>query len=296
MKLIKPLLAVAILSMPLLASSAEDKLVSFLQDRFGQNPNIKNLSVKILESKDVPNSQPTWKGNDVRPDYPRQWLLWKAVKVNITGHFQQNGRTVPINEKQVFFTDGNNFTSDLISLNGEEWKKLFEPKVNVKHYKKENLISGSENSKHKIVIFSDPLCPYCQRSVPPMLEYVSKYPKTFAVYYYHLPLERIHPAAVTITRLMRVAQNSGNFGVVSSGYKTDVNGKESDQEKIVAQFNKATGLKLTLQDSLKKEIVDAVNEDVHIANDLEVRGTPTIFLDGDKSKRRDFYLHIKTVD
>jgi len=296
MKILKPFLAIAILSLPLFASSAEDRLISFLEDRFGQNPNIKNLSVKIVESRDIPNSQPTWKGNDVRPNYPKPWFLWKAVKVEIRGVFKQNGKTVPINEKQIFFTDGNNFTSDLISLDGQEWKKLFEPKISLKHYRKENIISGSESSKHKIVIFSDPLCPYCQRSIPPMLEYVSKYPKTFAVYYYHLPLERIHPAAITITRLMRVAQNSGNFGVVSSGYSTKVSGKESNQEKIVEEFNKATGLKLTLQESLKKDVVEAVKEDMAIANDLEIRGTPTIFIDGEKSKRRDFYLHIKTVD
>jgi protein-disulfide isomerase len=69
------------------------------------------------------------------------------------------------------------------------------PEFKSEFYKKSNLISGDENSKHKVAIFSDPLCPFCKKFVPQAMEYMKKYPKEFALYYYHLPLATLHPAA-----------------------------------------------------------------------------------------------------
>jgi glutaredoxin len=299
MKFLKGLVATTLLSFPLFGGEIEDKLISFLQNRFGQNPNIQKLTIKLVDSKSIPNSQPVWRGNKVSPEYPKPWLLWRAVKVQITGIFQQHGKVVPISEKQIFFTDGNNFTSDLISLNGEDWKKLFQPKITLKHYNKSNLISGSEKSAHKIIIFSDPLCPFCQRNVPQLLEEVAKYPKTFAVYYYHLPLTKIHPASLIVTRLMKLAQNenkSNSVNIIINGYKLAINSREQDNEKIVRAFNRATKLNLKLADILAKKIVDEVQSDINTANELEVRGTPTIYFDGNKIKRKDFYKQVKIID
>jgi protein-disulfide isomerase len=157
-------------------------------------------------------------------------------------------------------------------------------------------VFGNENAKHKIVIFSDPLCPYCQRSIPPLLDYVKKYPKTFAVYYYHLPLERIHPAAVTLTKAMTVATNKGNPDAIARGYSAKVGAKEGSNKVILEAFNRATGMKLELKDVLNADVSKHLEHDREVATELMVNSTPTIFFDGKKDVSREAYKHVKTVD
>jgi len=183
----------------------------------------------------------------------------------------------------------------LISLDGKDWKSIFKPKISAKHYSKHNLLFGNENAENKIVIFSDPLCPYCQRSIPALLDYVAEYPKTFAVYYYHLPLERIHPASVQLTKLMYMAQIKDDKDSVSKAYFSQVGGKEISDRKILDAFNKVTGLNYTMFDLNSAKAQDALNHDKKIANELEVRGTPTVFLNGEKTGG-EFYKNIKIVD
>jgi protein-disulfide isomerase len=254
--------------------SSESKLSNFLKSRYSQNPSIKHLNVTVVDSKVIPNSHD-----------------WKGVKLQLSGEYKGQ----KFSEKQIFFTDGKNFTETLTSLNGTDWKKIFTPKVDAKYYTKQHLLFGSENSKHKILIFSDPLCPYCQRSVPALLDYVKNYPKTFAVYYYHLPLERIHPASVTLTKLMYLAQLQGKTDLVSKAYFSRVGARESSDEKIVKAFNQATGLNYSVSDIHTQIVNEEILNDKKVANELEVRGTPTIFFDGNKSGG-EFYKRVKKVD
>jgi glutaredoxin len=269
-------LALSVVATSLLsgAVSSESKLSSFLKDKYSNNPNIKNLQVQIVDSRIIPNSS-----------------KWKGIKLRLSGKY--NGK--PFSENQIFFTNGKNFTENLTSLSGKNWKTIFTPKIQEKHYAKNNLLFGNENSKHKILIFSDPLCPYCQRSVPALLDYVKKYPKTFAVYYYHLPLERMHPASVTLAKLMYLAQIRGDKNAVSTAYFSKVNARESSATKIVNAFNKATGLNYSLQDINSQVINSEAQHDKNVAHELEVRGTPTVFIDGSKTGG-EFYKKIQKVD
>jgi len=269
-------LALSVVATSLLsgAVSSESKLSNFLQSKYSQNPSIKNLQVQVIDSRVVPNSS-----------------RWKGIKLRLSGKY--NGKV--FSENQIFFTDGKNFTETLTSLNGRNWKTIFTPKIQAKHYSKTNLLFGTEDSAHKIVIFSDPLCPYCQRSVPALLDYVKKYPKTFAVYYYHLPLERMHPASVTLTKLMYLAQIRGDKDAVSKAYFSQVSAKESSAIKIVDAFNKATGLNYSLKDINSQVVSSEAQHDKDVAKELEVRGTPTVFLDGKKTGG-NFYKNVKIVD
>jgi len=272
-------LALSIVTTSLLSGavqSSESRLGSFLKNKYSQNQNIKNLRVDVIDSRIIPNSRGVWKG----------------VKLKLSGKFKQKDSFVPFSENQIFFTDGQNFTNSLTSLSGKDWKSVFTPKIEAKHYSKQNLIYGDENSEHKVVIFSDPLCPYCQRSVPALLDYVKKYPKTFAVYYYHLPLERIHPASVSLTKLMYLAQLRKDTDAISKAYFSKVNARESSDYKILQAFNSATGLHYKMSDFGITQVNDEIARDKAVANELEVRGTPTIFLDGEKIGGQ-FYKNVK---
>ncbi len=261
------------------ATSSETKLTDFLKSRYSSNPNIKELKIDVVDSATIPNSK----------------NMWKGIKLNLSGQFNKAGKYVPFSENQIFFTDGENFTDSLTALDGTDWKTLFVPKPELKHYSATHLIHGNLNAKHKILIFSDPLCPYCQRSIPPLLDYVKKYPKTFAVFYYHLPLERIHPAAVQLTKLMYMAQIRGDKDAIGTAYHTPVSSKETSDEKILEAFNRATGLKYTMADLNSPLATRALLKDKEVASELEVRGTPTVYLDGVKTGG-EFYKSIEIVD
>jgi predicted DsbA family dithiol-disulfide isomerase len=260
------------------STNPDTELTNALFKRFSQNPNIKELKIDVVEKQIIPNSR-----------------SWTGIKLKLSGKFNQNGNVVPFSENQIFFTDGENFSDNLTSLDGKDWNTLFTPQISSKHYDLKHLAFGNFNAPNKIVIFSDPLCPYCQRTVPALLDYVKKYPKTFAVFYYHLPLERIHPAAVTLTKLMYMAQVKGDKDAIIDGYSVDVDPRETDDMKILEAFNNATGLNYKKADVLNIIAVNEIEEDKKIANELEVRGTPTIYLNGEKTGG-DFYKKVKIIE
>ena len=256
------------------------KLTNFIYQKYTQNPNIQELKIDVLDSKSLPNLKNEWVG----------------VKLKLSGKFNQAGNLVSFSESQVFFTDGENFTESLSSLNGSDWNNLFVPQIDPKkHYNQEHLLIGDKNAPNKIVIFSDPLCPYCQRTIPAMLEYVKQFPKTFAVYYYHLPLERIHPASVPLTKLMYMAQVRNDINGVISAYRVPLNPKETDEVKVLEAFNKTTGLKYIQTDLKNQNAEKTIEQDKIIASELDVRGTPIIYLNGEKTGG-EFYKNIKPID
>lgn len=256
------------------------KLTNIIYQKYTQNPNIQELKIDVLDSKSLPNLKNEWVG----------------VKLKLSGKFNQAGNLVPFSESQVFFTDGEIFTESLSSLNGSDWNNLFVPQIDPKkHYNQEHLLIGDKNAPNKIVIFSDPLCSYCQRTIPAMLEYVKQFPKTFAVYYYHLPLERIHPASVPLTKLMYMAQVRNDINGVISAYRVPLNPKETDAVKVLEAFNKTTSLKYIQTDLKNQNAEKTIEQDKIIASELDVRGTPTVYLNGEKTGG-EFYKTIKPID
>ena len=186
---------------------------------------------------------------------------------------------------------------DLVDLKtGRSLKSSVTPKIKAEYYDDAHRIYGNKNAKHTITIFSDPLCPYCQDSVPAALDYLKNYPKTFAVYYYHLPLESIHPAATTLVKAMNVVHANGVKDFIQKAYKTEIGASEQDSKKILTAFNKSVGTNVTIKDIEAKNILSHYKYDMDVATSLMVRGTPTIFIDGTKDNSRNGYRNIKTVD
>ena len=185
-------------------------------------------------------------------------------------------------------------TADLTDLKtGMNLRDTMAPKFKPEYYKNANLISGNEHSKHKVAIFSDPLCPFCRSYVPEALEYMEKYPDTFAVYYYHFPLERLHPASPTLVRAAVAAEMQGR-NVMLALYKVPTSiTRETDEQKILDAFNKSVGSDLKVAD-LHTEAVDAqINSDKGIIEALMIGGTPTVYFDGEKDNGKHRYKEVK---
>lgn len=258
------------------APSTSDKVEDYLSDKFGANPNLKSVDVKIDDIVKL-----------------KELKGWNAYIVDIEAVLKK--KPVPkIKEKMIWFSNGEIITKELNSLiSKESLTDSVKPSFKKKYYKKENLIYGNENAQHRVVIFSDPLCPYCRSLVPSALEEMRKRPKKFAVYYYHFPLPRLHPAAVPIVKAAVAAEQQGYKDVVLKMYSIKIDAKEQDATKVLEVFNKAVGSKITPADLLKPEVIKQIKYDEEIARNVMVAGTPTLYFDDKVDKTKKKYKKVK---
>jgi len=123
--------------------------------------------------------------------------------------------------KKTVFTKGNRLTVNLMKpgkmkMDGTRKKsrsyiELLKPMVPIDAYDDEHFLVGSRDAPHKILVFSDPFCPYCAKKVPEIIDVVKANPKIYGLYYYHFPLVKIHPASDIITKVMHIFHKRGEI-------------------------------------------------------------------------------------
>jgi len=205
---------------------------------------------------------------------------WKvyflSLDVNIKMGNTTRKRTVP----QVVFTKGNKIAFSLKDKSNQDYKKILKPKVPLDAYDDEHLLVGNKYAKHKILVLSDPFCPYCQKIVPKLIDDVKANPYVFALYYYHLPLLRIHPASDAATRAMLIFQKRGEIEHLKSMYHLVVNPREINAGVVLKAIKDKTGVKVKRVEIYSDEVNHALEVDKTLKKRLMVTGTPTIFIDG----------------
>ena len=252
--------------------ASDDVVVEFEKKRVAQNPNVKVNSITVNTKKELPVSG--WNG----------YIL--DVNANVQGK--------DINAKDIIFSDGKYISLDLIDAQtGKSLKDFVTPNLTAKYYDKSKLIAGNHNAKDKIVIFSDPLCPFCMDYVPDVINYVNKNKDKIALYYYHFPLISIHPAAVPLSKLIEVAKHKGVKDVELKVYKANweqyFDAKSVDEKKILEAFNKEFKTDIKLEEITANEINENLKKDISMGEDVMVQGTPTVFVNGEKDSSRQKY-------
>lgn len=268
--MLKLLLSTILLSSFLYADKSADKIEDFLQETIGENPNLDNVDIDVVETIKV-----------------EQMKGWNAYIVKIDATVKRDKRK--IKQKMIWFSNGKIITKELTLMSSNEsLTDLVKPSFKASDYKAQNLIYGNADAKHKVAIFSDPLCPYCKTFAPKAINYMKKYPEKFAIYYYHFPLPAIHPASVTLVKAATAAELQGHKDVILNLYKVKVNAREKDVKKILIAFNKTMHTDIKPKDLKSKEVLKHYNSDLNTADQLLVGGTPTMFFDGkiDKTKRK----------
>jgi len=274
MKLLSLGVASLLLSSTLLATVQVDKKVlSFEKQRLSQNPGISLKNLEITKKESLPI-----KG-------------WYGYVLNIQAEVE--GRGV-LSVDDMVFTNGDAFTMELVNMKtGRSFKDLLMPKVTNTYYKKDHLIAGDENAKDKVVVFSDPLCPACQQSLPAIIDIIQAKSKDIALYYYHFPLLTIHPAADTVSKAMVVAKQKGIKNIEEKVYTANFNKyftvKETDVKIILDGFNKIFKTNITLDEINKTALQDEINNDIKMGEDVMVQGTPTIFVNGINDQDRSLF-------
>jgi len=195
-----------------------------------------------------------------------------------------------IHAPEMMFVKDGLVTGHLVNLKtGNDYRNEIKPTVPDSMYNDAHLLFGNKNAKHKVLIFSDPQCPFCQELIPEIFKAARENPTTLVVYYYHLPLLRLHPVADVLTRVMHVAQHEGKADMVEKIYSLKIDPNETNTTKILAAVKKHANYVVTPAQINAKKVKDAIKADTDAAGKMMVQGTPTIYLDGEWDKMRNGY-------
>ncbi len=245
------------------------------------------LLVNYAKRNIIKNPQVTLKGVTVieattHKDLPGWTVL--LTTMDLTYHKKE------LHAPEVMFVKGNLITGNLANLKtGRSYRNEIKPTVPAAMYDDAHLLFGNKNAKHKIVIFSDPMCPFCQDVVPDIMKAAKAHPDTIGLYYYHLPLLRIHPVSGILTRVMHVAQQEGRKDVVEKMYNLKINPGERNETKVLEAIKKQIGYDIPASKINNKAVKNAMKADEKAASRMMVTGTPTVYIDGKWDKMRDGY-------
>lgn len=147
-------------------------------------------------------------------------------------------------------------------------------------------IIGKKDAPHTIVEFTDLQCPFCNRFHPPIKEVLAQYPDDVNLVIKNYPLP-FHPNARPAAKVALAAAAQGKYEEMITVLLE--NGADVSEEKL-KEYSTKIGINADqLIADLKNN--DAAYEaqiqaDEQIAGQVDVRGTPTFFLDGKKSDNR----------
>jgi glutaredoxin len=247
-------------------------LVNYVKKSVVKNPQVTVKGVTIIESK-------------TDKDLPG----WNILLTNMDLEYQKKDIHAP----EVMFVKDGLITGHLVNLKtGIDYRDNIKPTVPASMYDDAHLLFGNKDAKHKVIIFSDPQCPFCQDVVPKIFTAAKENPTKLAVYYYHLPLLRIHPVSGILTRIMHVAQHEGKLDVVEKMYSLKIDPREKDMTKVLAAVQKHAGYSISADKLEKQEVKDAIKADETAAGRMMVSGTPTIYIDGEWDKSRAKYKEL----
>ncbi len=254
-------------------NTTELKIEKFLSSSIRPNPNIKVLRYKIVKTVDVKNI-PGWKA----------YILTVNLKL-----LKQNNRIITI--KDVLFSNGKYISRGFVNLKTKKnikdsILKSFSIDADESYYNGKHLLYGDKNAKYKVLVFSDPNCPFCAGFVPDLIKFVKKHPKNFALYYYDLPLV-IHPTSSVVVKALIAGREKGYKDLYEKVYGVNLNLNTTNPKIILDKFNEDLHTNITLKDIQSKKVLDVYNNDLEKSNKLMVNGTPTVYINGKLDLYRD---------
>ncbi len=255
------------------AGGAEETIVKYVRGKLSQNPAVHINSIKVDDKLPIEGV----KG-------------WSAYVVTVDLNLTRGKQTRHINFDDILFVSRDLIAPELFDRKtGRDLRRLIKPNMPKDIYSEAHLLFGNPDAKHKIVVFSDPLCPFCRMSVPGIFKAAKEHPEDIALYYYHLPLLGLHPASGTLVRVMEAARKEGRKDVIEKMYSMKIDANLQDEKKILSIVEKETGYKVTPKQIHQKWIDEKLDHDKKTAKQLLVSGTPTVFADGQKDVTREKY-------
>ena len=208
---------------------------------------------------------------------------WESVIVGIEVEVDRKGKKQPVKTTDMYFIKGDFLAPDIVDIKkNKSLKESLRPKPTAEYYDGEHLVAGNKDAKYKVLVFSDPLCPFCRDLIPDLIDAATKNPSKIALYHYTFPLLFIHPSSEAITKTeMAVGSKIQKAKLLSMLYKTEVEPEESDEDKITAKLSSELGITVKKSDINKKEIQKAYDDEIQKAHKLFVKGTPTVYVNNE---------------
>lgn len=157
-------------------------------------------------------------------------------------------------------------------------------------------IRGPKNAPVTIVSFVDFQCPFCSRFHAPTLEVLKAYPDKVNYMLKNFPLP-FHPEAKPAAKAAFAAGEQGKYFEMVDAILKDNSGLSADKYKLLA---KDIGLN---EDKFAKDLAEKdaqyeqwIAADMQLVDQVDVRGTPTFFLNGKKTMARDLASFQKEID
>lgn len=147
---------------------------------------------------------------------------------------------------------------------------------------------GNENAKIKIVEFSDFQCPFCKRAAVNLKPSLAEFKDDIALYFFNYPLDlscnrymtrQMHPKACEAAKSALCAHQQNKFwpyhDLVFENQKKLSSG-------LLVDFSKQLGLDTDKMQQcvLADETQELIEKDLEAAKTAQVRGTPTIYING----------------
>ena len=151
-----------------------------------------------------------------------------------------------------------------------------------------SVVVGKKDVPVTIVQFVDLQCPFCNRFYPPVKEALKAYPDKVNFIIKNFPLG-FHPNARPAAKVAMAAHEQGKY--IEMVELLLANGANVSADKM-KEYAKQLGLnEQKLTDDLKNN--DAryeaqIKADMDLGAQVDVRGTPTFYINGKKTTARDF--------
>jgi protein-disulfide isomerase len=145
-------------------------------------------------------------------------------------------------------------------------------------------VKGPADAPVTMVEFSDFQCPFCARSTPLIEQVIQAYPKELKFVYKEFPLP-MHPNAMPASKAAVAAQRQGKYWEMHDKLFANQQALQPDNFK---QYAQELGLDVAKfeQDMNSPDVQAQIAEDIQLARQAAVSGTPTLYLNGKKVQNR----------
>lgn len=194
-----------------------------------------------------------------------------------------------LSETITFFLNANAPEGDVISVVRKEALNMATP---VSFALEGRPKKGSDTAPIKVVIFSDFQCPYCAQGKNTLERVAKDYGEDVQIVFKHYPLINIHPEALPAAMCSVYANTQGKFWEVHDKLFTHQKELSLGFIQKVVEEDLGTTLEEVYSPDKGHVYSDVIVADMADADAANVRGTPTVFVDGVLLEAGQSYLRL----
>lgn len=139
--------------------------------------------------------------------------------------------------------------------------------------------TGSASQKIVLYVFSDFQCPYCGQVQQTLKQFMQQHQDEVSLVYKYLPLVSIHPEALSAAQAAWAASRQNKFWEFHDALFAQ---HDDLGEQVYSQIARSLGLNLKRfdRDRQSNEALLAIEDDLNMAKNLGVEGTPFFVMNG----------------